>query len=63
MTVSTTFVEDASLGSVKITGMVLCVLGVTTHSVMKAVRLRGILRSHHLSYISNYCLYVRVTCN
>jgi solute carrier family 35 protein C2 len=61
LTVSTTVVEKTQLDGLRLSGMALCVAGITVHSVLKAISARGIShRSHHLSYISVYCLYVRV---
>ena len=51
-------VEDSSLNSVKVAGMVMCILGVAVHSGLKALRLRGSTRFLHLSYITTHCLYV-----
>ncbi|XP_019850680.1 PREDICTED: solute carrier family 35 member C2-like [Amphimedon queenslandica] len=40
LTISTVFVEEGSLSLLKVSGMVLCVMGVATHSVLKAIRLQ-----------------------
>ena len=50
MTISTLFVEEASLDLLKIAGMILCVMGVATHSVIKAIKLQGIILHHITSH-------------
>ena len=54
MTVSTVFVEEGSLSLLKVSGMVLCVMGVATHSALKAIRLQGIKRE------MGRCIMIRV---
>ena len=51
-------VEDSGLNFMKIAGMVMCILGVTVHSGLKALKLRGSTRFLHLSYFTTHCLYV-----
>ena len=41
LTISTMFIEEEGLQAVNVVGMVVCIMGVTLHTLMKALRARG----------------------